>query len=86
MSIKLPEPPALQVLLREMPCNRQMLSSEAGAALPSPQLENTLMLWADPSIPPAVLLRLAQHQLVCNMMHSSLFSPTLSIILLLPGG
>jgi len=30
----------------------------------TPLAENTLLLWADPGVPPAVLLRLAKHELV----------------------
>ncbi len=44
-----------------------LLADVAGAApTPAPELHagNTLVLWADPQVPQAVLARLAQHRLV----------------------
>lgn len=62
--MKVLQPPVLQTLLWEIVRSQRLVTSQAGASMPNPQADNTLMLWADPSIPPAVLLRLAKHKLV----------------------
>ena len=54
------EPQVLQRLLWEIG------RSQRDPAGPTPLAENTLLLWADPGVPPAVLLRLAKHELVCR--------------------
>lgn len=44
--------------------------ADAAASAPAPASAlhpgNTLVLWADAQVPPAVLARLAQHRLVCT--------------------
>ena len=62
------EPQILQRLLWEI--GRSQRDPPQGAAAAdnggwaTPLAENTLLLWADPGVPPAVLLRLAKHELV----------------------
>ena len=59
--MKTMEPQVLQRLLWEIGRSQR---EPPGSGRTTPLAENTLLLWADPGVPPAVLLRLAKHELV----------------------
>ena len=67
------EPQILQRLLWEIGRSQRDPPGAAADGWATPLAENTLLLWADPGVPPAVLLRLAKHELVRSAAAESRF-------------
>ena len=81
------EPQVLQRLLWEIGRNQQEPPGNGGGGgggRPTPLAENTLLLWADPGVPPAVLLRLAKHELVRWVLTAAHPPPTVLPVQQLP--